>query len=243
MRLTRGHSGLHTTKSIHLQFASEQSYTLPMSTHTPAAPPLAVTASSAAFTPPPRLAPPGAGIPAIERLIGGAIFALRRWRGTRERFAAEFERERAAIAGQCAGRSDDHLARRTLIPRLRGLEDSSRYWSVWMTLDHLHIVNDEITRVITDLTAGRTPAGTASTAAVKPRENVDASVRASYDDSCEKLAALVASRPSLRTTLRYPHPWFGPLDAAGWHAMAAMHMGIHRAQIACILKHLDNHAA
>jgi hypothetical protein len=28
-----------------------------------------------------------------------------------------------------------------LIARPRGLEDSSRYWSVWMTLDHLRIVH------------------------------------------------------------------------------------------------------
>ena len=40
---------------------------------------------------------------------------------------------------------------------------------------------------------------------------------------------------TVRTKLRHAHPWFGPLDAAGWHAMAAMHMGIHRKQIERIL--------
>ena len=30
--------------------------------------------------------------------------------------------------------------------------------------------------------------------------------------------------------------WFGPLDAAGWHALAAGHMGIHRVQIERIVK-------
>lgn len=184
----------------------------------------------------PRLAPPGAGIPAVERLVGGAIFAFSRWRGTPERFAARFDQERGLIAGLYRGRDERELKERVLIPRLRGLEDSSRYWSVWMTLDHLRIVNEEITRVIGDLTRGRVPVGQASTAAVKPGENVDPSVVGSYEGSCDRLSELVASRSeSLRTSLRYDHPWFGPLDGAGWHALAAMHMGIHRAQIRCIL--------
>ncbi|MBS0198192.1 MAG: DinB family protein [Planctomycetes bacterium] len=183
----------------------------------------------------PRLAPPGAGIPAIERVVGGAIFAFNRWRGTRERFAARFERERGVIAGLCRGGDERMLGERVLIPRLRGLEDSSRFWSVWMTLDHLRIVNDQITRVIESLTGGRVPEGRASTAAVKPSAGVGPEVRGAYEGSCDRLVALAASCPTLRTAVRYAHPWFGPLDGAGWHAMAAMHMGIHRAQIARIL--------
>ncbi|MBX3389322.1 MAG: hypothetical protein KF691_07680 [Phycisphaeraceae bacterium] len=42
-------------------------------------------------------------------------------------------------------------AERVLIPRLRGLEDSSRYWSVWMMLDHLRIVNSQVAMVIASL--------------------------------------------------------------------------------------------
>jgi hypothetical protein len=183
----------------------------------------------------PRLAPPGAGIPAVERLVGGAIFAFNRWRGTREEFSARFDQERGVIAGLYRGRDERDLKERVLIPRLRGLEDSSRYWSVWMTLDHLRIVNEEITRVIGDLTKGRVPEGVASTAAVKPSADVGPGVVRAYEESCDRLVAMVASCPNLRTTLRYAHPWFGPLDGVGWHAMAGMHMGIHRAQIERIL--------
>lgn len=183
----------------------------------------------------PRLAPPGAGIPTIERLVGGLIFAFNRWRGTRERFAAQFDRERDAIAGLYRGRDASVLKQRVLIPRLRGLEDSSRYWSVWMTLDHLRIVNGEITRVIEALTQGRIPEGRASTAAVKPSPDAGPETPSAYEQSCDRFVALAASCPTLRTNLRYAHPWFGPLDGAAWHAMAAMHMGIHRAQISRIL--------
>lgn len=183
----------------------------------------------------PQLAPPGAGIPTIERLVGGLIFAFNRWRGTPERFTTQFNLERRAIAALCRDRDETTLKTRILIPRLRGLEDSSRFWSAWMTLDHLRIVNIQITQVLETLTQGRTPPGRVSTAAVKPNPDVGPEVPAAYEHSCDQLLAFVASCPDLRTTVRHAHPWFGPLDAAGWHAMAAMHMGIHRAQIARIL--------
>jgi hypothetical protein len=184
----------------------------------------------------PRLAPPGAGIPAFERFVGGSVFKLRRLLGTAATFSAQFERERRVIGGLCAGRDGRVLGTRVLIPRLRGLEDSSRYWSVWMTLEHLRIVNNSIYGVIGELTSGRAPGGVVSTAAVKPGEHVGGEVVAAYEASCAGLAALIASKANLRTALRHAHPWFGPLDAAGWHAMSAMHMGIHRAQIERILR-------
>ncbi len=183
----------------------------------------------------PSLAPPGAGIPVLERLIGGAIFSVRRRLGNRETWTAEFQREREKIALQYRSLDGSTLCTRILIPRLRGLEDSSRFWSVSMTLDHLRIVNDQIVRVIGSLTRGVVPEGRASTAAVKPRDDVSAAAAAEYEASCDRLLGLAAETTDLRTPLRYAHPWFGPLDAAGWHAMAAMHMGIHRAQIARII--------
>ena len=50
----------------------------------------------------------------------------------------------------------------------------------------------------------------------------------------------VAAAAHLKTELSYAHPWFGPLDAAGWHALAAGHLAIHRVQIERILKGLPN---
>ncbi len=183
----------------------------------------------------PILAPPGAGIPTIERVVGGLIFAFNRRRGTRERFAARFQRERDEIAELRRGRGDEVLRKRVLIPRLRGLEDSSRFWSVWMTLDHLRIVHNEVTRVIEALTHDQTPEGRASTAAVKPSPNVGPDIVRAYEDSCDHFLGRTEACATLNTRVPFEHPWFGPLDGAGWHALAAMHMGIHRAQIARIL--------
>ena len=48
----------------------------------------------------------------------------------------------------------------------------------------------------------------------------------------------VAAVKDLNTSARYAHPWFGPLDAAGWHALAAGHLQIHRQQIERIVEGL-----
>lgn len=159
------------------------------------------------------------------------MLAIKRWFYTRERVGAEFDRERKAIARLYQGRDERTLQERVLIPRLRGLEDSSRFWSVCMTLDHLRIVNEQIARVIAELTQGRVPQRKASTAAAKPSVDSGPSVIAAYEASCENLLAVVAASSELRTPVKFDHPWFGPLNAAGWHTIAAIHMGIHRAQI------------
>jgi len=186
----------------------------------------------------PKLAPPGAGLPEIERRIGSILFAWRRWAGDRESHNARFQREREIIRSLISECDAESGAQRVLIKRLRGLEDSSRYWSVWMTLDHLRIIHQSLARVIGSLAKEIRPPGAASTAAVKPSPQATGAVVAEYEASCEALLATVAAADNLKTKARFAHPWFGPLDAAGWHSMAAGHIGIHRVQIERILEGL-----
>jgi hypothetical protein len=108
-----------------------------------------------------------------------------------------------------------------------------------MTLDHLRITNLAFAGVIASLTRGRVPEGEASTAAVKPDPAVTGTVDTEYEKSCDDLIALVSRTENLATTLQYRHPWCGPLDASRWHALSAMHMGIHRGQIEAILARLS----
>ena len=123
---------------------------------------------------------------------------------------------------------------RVLIPRPRGLEDSSRHWSLFMTLEHLCIVNRAIAQTINELVAGRQPPGTASTATVKPSPMAGESTIADFERACDELAQAGAQAATLRTRLRYAHPWFGPLDAAEWKVMGGSHMRLHRPQLALI---------
>jgi hypothetical protein len=188
----------------------------------------------------PKLAPPGAGLPAAELVIARLLFAWRRCFGNRESFNARFRQERTAIDVMVRACDEKSATQRVLIERPRGLEDSSRYWSVWMTLEHLRIVHGKITHVVGALARGVTPPGTGSTATVKPHPQMDAGVVSAYEKSCDDLLAAIAAVSNLDTSARYAHPWFGPLTAAGWHALAAGHLGVHRIQIERIVRGLPS---
>ena len=186
----------------------------------------------------PQFAPPGAGLPAVELAFARILFAARRLTGNRDSFNARFQQERTRIQQLLPSLDHETAAQRVLIPHLRGLEDSSRYWSVWMTLDHLRIVHQQIARVIQALTDGIPPKTKASTAKVKPSPDANASTLSEFQRSCEQLLDTVAKVPDLNTKLRYAHPWFGPLNAAGWHALASGHLAIHKAQLQRIVSRL-----
>ncbi len=186
----------------------------------------------------PRLAPPGAGLPTHELYIGRVIFAFKRWAGNRSIFDAQFQAERQRIRKLVDQCNPDSAGIPVLIKRCRGMEDSSRYWSVWMTLDHLRIVNLSFTRIIRLLSEGTIPEGKASTANVKPSSEATAAVRGPYEEACDQLLATTAAVPDLNTRARYAHPWFGEMNAAAWHALAGGHMRIHRGQTERILEGL-----
>ena len=185
--------------------------------------------------PSPTLAAPGAGLPAYELQIARVLFALRAWTHDRGRIDALFQRERALVADRVRSCPAGRLGERVLIPRPRGLEDSSRYWSVLMTLDHLRIVNLACASIIRELSEGRVPAGKASTADVKPSPDVTEAVLAAYEASCDEVLEAVVSAKNLDDPARFPHPWFGPMSARRWHLLAAVHLGLHRRQIEAIL--------
>lgn len=183
-----------------------------------------------------KLAAPGAGLPAIELLIGRFMFKRALKSQGREQFTQAFIDERQRIGSLVDGCEPSMLGKQVLIKRLRGLEDSSRNWSVLMTLDHLRICNGVFRDVIKGLSQGVVPEKQASTADVKPSIDVGPDVRLAYEQTCDDWLNIVAGISDLHTDARYAHPWFGLMDASGWHALGALHMKIHRGQIERIIE-------
>jgi hypothetical protein len=183
----------------------------------------------------PQLAAPGAGLPKIERVVANFMIRWKADHTTREQAAACFATERAAILSLLQGHDEVALSQPVLIKRLPGLEDSSRYWSLLMVVDHLRIVNRDIAEVITTLGAGRRPDREASIAGVKPSPAVTTAVIVEFDQGCEDFQSAVATVPDLETAQMFPHPWFGPMDAATWHFMTGFHMKLHHKQMQHIL--------
>jgi hypothetical protein len=94
----------------------------------------------------PQLAAPGAGLPKSERVVANFMIRWKADHTTREQAAACFAAERAAILSLLQGHDEVALSQPVLIKRLPGLEDSSRYWSLLMVVDHLRIVNRDMRR-------------------------------------------------------------------------------------------------
>lgn len=185
---------------------------------------------------------PGAGIPwyskiFLKTIIKPFVAARTPLSETELLFVKSFEK----IQKEIRGLSDDQLSKRTLVPRLQGLEDSSRFWSIKMTIEHIDIVSRALHRVIKDLSEEKPHQVIADTALVKPLgttriEEILQSHMNFAKNEFPKIKELVSSRDSKTTHL---HPWFGAMTARQWFWLIAIHQNLHLNQIRAIKTELN----
>lgn len=186
----------------------------------------------------PMLQPPGKGLPLYELLVARLLVWWRYSRTSRQEAAATFKFEKEEILRLSRELDQTAAARPVLIKRLRGLEDSSRFWSVYMTVDHLRIVNTEVATIIQDLVLGVSPQHIATTKGVKPSSSANAATLNDFADACTRFEEIANKAQELKTPMTWKHPWFGELDAQQWHFFAGFHMQLHRRQILAIRDNL-----
>jgi len=187
----------------------------------------------------PNLEPPGAGLPFSEWLIAKYVILPQKLRNTSKLEAIDkFKFEGVKIVDLAKSLSEDQMSKRVLVPRLGGVEDSSRFWSVAMTLEHLIIVNERIQIALEHLSINDNNLPSVGTADVKPDINVNSkTIISRFENMVLSLEDAAASRILSRyRDCKYPHPWFGPLNAEEWLVTVGLHMYIHRVQIQHILK-------
>jgi uncharacterized damage-inducible protein DinB len=190
-------------------------------------------------TAPVRLQRPGAGLPFLEWAIARFWYFPRYSRAAGwEQNLARMLKESAKALAWVEGLDAEKLSRQVLIERIPGIEDSSRFWSAAMTLDHLMIVGRLMVMAIEQLSAGKVPGVEADVAKVKPPAvqhgpEILAAFREFLQDAEKRIRA---SAPGMDTRLAFPHPWFGPMTPGQWLWLMANHHGIHRRQIQAILK-------
>lgn len=181
------------------------------------------------------LGKPGAGIPWLEQKIGG--FLLRRYAGKRRREEAleDFGDSAGEVLGLVESLDEARGRARVLIPRLRGIEDSSRYWSPYMIVEHLCLVDGPVLGLMRLLSAGKTTDRRSGPADVKPSPEAG-------PESLGKLRGIVAEwrehlppADKLNASKEHPHSWFGGLNAHQWLCMGVMHHRIHLKQLQAVL--------
>jgi len=190
----------------------------------------------------PKLAPPGAGLPWFQLLIMryylGPIVAMKTSRDDSRR---RFEKISQKIMQMIEPLNHEQLGRKVLIPSQVGLEDSSRYWSIAMTLEHIVIVGRAMCSVIPQLENGVTPSLVADTAKVKPigQMSIDESIRLFKKFVQEEYPFMDKNFKSFEAPTKFMHPWFGPIQAKQWYWLLTIHTGLHLKQIQEIVKILS----
>ena len=185
-----------------------------------------------------KLAAPGAGLPFVERLVSRTVLKIYAAWATKDQVLRRFQLEAEAAIALVEPLSEEAAKTPVLIPRPLGLEDSSRNWSAAMTLEHLVIVNLGIAGIIRALGSDEPELTEVRIEDVKPSEAAGLEQIERLRRAVEIYERTIKQQDDLRTPLRHPHPWFGPLDARGWHALAAIHNGLHRRQIQMIVRKL-----
>ena len=188
----------------------------------------------------PQLQKPGAVLPFWESFVMrwyvGPVLSKK---SAAPKNTETFEKLNAKILKLVEGLSQTQLDQKILVPRLPSIEDSSRYWSISETLEHLEIVGDGIIQIIESLAEGRTVTVEINIANVKPKgayRGQDARVpfKKFNDRILEKLNGLSISPK----TPKARHPWMGNFNALQWQWVLAVHSGVHLRQIKKIIEEL-----
>lgn len=197
-------------------------------------------------SPEPQLDAPGRGLPFFEGLYARFIMYPRMMRAYDGRQVMDtFTRETAKIIELARGLDEEAFFTRVLIDRLPGLEDSSRYWSAAMVLEHLIICMRPMTQISETLAQGHAMNIRISTADVKPRGGRKLT-RQQWLDNFTAAAAETAGRIEALATLpqvakpagdapRVWHPFFGGIPARGWLWVLGAHQITHRRQMQRII--------
>lgn len=189
----------------------------------------------------PVLAAPGAGIPFPQKMV--MRFFVKPFvagRTSWETSETNFHKINKKILSAIEGLTSHQLTTRILVPPQRGLEDSSRYWSIKMVLEHLLIVSGQMMQLIPSLSQEIVPNEKVDIAKVKPKNelNLETTVenfKRLISTDFDQLNKAVTNRSS---TAKFYHPWFGDMNAQQWYWLLAMHHGLHLKQIREIKKRL-----
>lgn len=181
----------------------------------------------------------GAGIPVHERLAADLWVRLYASLASPARILDDFRAEAERALTLTRPLSEEAAARPVRIRRFPGIEAESRNWSVYMTLDHLVMVNTAITTLIHAICSGHTQGVEIRLEDVRPHADAGADRIMALEALVDRYGHQIDCLGVLQSRARHPHPWFGPLTARQWHALAALHNRLHRLQIEKIVRRLD----
>ncbi len=148
-----------------------------------------------------------------------------------------FEKEGEKVLSLARSMEKDKLFERVLVPKLFGLEDNSRYYSVAMVLEHLLVVGNALQNRIPMLSQGKSLDKEIKIEDYKPYMEIDDMIIDQYENFLHGFRKEVEENiDNVYLENRHEHPWFGELKAKDWSVMGAIHQVVHRRQIEAIIR-------
>ncbi|MGE0632549.1 MAG: hypothetical protein AB7O96_09090 [Pseudobdellovibrionaceae bacterium] len=190
-----------------------------------------------------ELQKPGAGLPLPQRVmlkfwLGPFVSKRATWMDNRKMYEAVTQKIIDRVERVAAEKRDKKI----LVPPQRGLEDSSRFWSINETLEHLLMVIGGTEYIILQLSSGSPPDLKVDIAKLKPKgseEDLFSTFKKRAPvvmrDLDENLKQKGMNRDS---NSKHHHPWFGSITAKQWYWLLAMHQAIHANQVKKITESL-----
>jgi len=187
------------------------------------------------------LAAPGAGLPPgqaflLRRLLFPGFCLATSW----PKALAVFQAEGDQLLALAKPLTPERLQQRVLVKAPLGIEDSSRYWSAEMVLEHLIEVGSRIATGIVELTNGQEVTVKTDVADVKPQGGKGEQIIEDFKTFLQDYAhTLTEDVGDLTHKSTHPHPWFGKLNAHQWACLGALHQRVHRRQMQRIIAGLS----
>ena len=178
------------------------------------------------------------------RPFTAAVFSFFSALVSRDAAASFYRTEAEKILSLASGVDPSDGRRQVRIPRLPGIDENMRSWSIYMTLQHLVITNEMTIRVIRSL-ARETPFTEEIDFKkdVMPSENPGPEQIAAFRVSVESFEKKAARFGKKRSETLSRHPVFDMFDTHKWRCMAGFHIHIHRNQVEQICKQLSTPTA
>lgn len=183
----------------------------------------------------------GAGLSKIRVVLAKSVmFPLLNRFISWDRAWDSFDKEGKKVLSLARTLSKEQLFERVLVPKLFGLEDNSRYYSVAMVIEHLLMVGGALQVRIPILSRGKKLNKYVKIEDVKPYSEISKDIVDDFETFLmtyrEKLDKNVEDIYIDNTSM---HPWFGEFNPKQWSILAMVHQIVHRRQIEAILKRLD----
>lgn len=188
-----------------------------------------------------KLAKPGAGLPLhhslmLRYMVGPFVSKTSDWDKDSKGFASAHGK----ILKIAETLTDVEMTTRILVPGQYGLEDSSRYWSAAMVLEHMVIVGSGIKSIIVSLSSGIVPDYVVEIAKVKPKGagTPQDAIKNFREFAATAQADIERDVKDRKSKSALNHPWFGPFTAHQWHWLLTGHGVIHLQQMKAIAERL-----